>query len=158
MSGNIRPQPSQLAELLWTDPGIKSGISVHELISIKEKERKKKGRWGINGRTFSQNPRKQGKSHRRVPLSFSVYVRLPCWSSFLSGCAKVTSKLVGWCFEPSQPHRITSGLNTNFTLSPSYSRHKSSHYKSRFLSLFIVRGHSTREPDSGKVTYFTLQA
>ena len=30
------------------------------------------------------------------------------------------SLLVRWCFEPSQPQRITSGLNTNFTLSPSY--------------------------------------
>ena len=25
-SGNTRPQSSQLAELLWTDPGVKSGI------------------------------------------------------------------------------------------------------------------------------------
>ena len=31
LSGNIRPQSSQLALPLWTDPGIKSGISVHEL-------------------------------------------------------------------------------------------------------------------------------
>ena len=28
-------------------------------------------------------------------------------------------ELISWCFEPSQPQRITSGLNTNFTLSPS---------------------------------------
>ena len=28
--------------------------------------------------------------------------------------------LVSWCFEPSQPQRITSGLKTNFSLSPSY--------------------------------------
>ena len=28
---------------------------------------------------------------------------------------------VSWCFEPSQPQRITSGLKTNFNLSPSYS-------------------------------------
>ena len=27
-SGNARPQSSQLAEPLWTDPGLKSGISV----------------------------------------------------------------------------------------------------------------------------------
>ena len=27
-------------------------------------------------------------------------------------------KLVSWCFKPSQPQRITSGLNTNFSLSP----------------------------------------
>ena len=32
-SGNTQPQSSQLAEPLWTDPGIKSGISVRELIS-----------------------------------------------------------------------------------------------------------------------------
>ena len=32
LSGNIWPQLSQLAEPLWTDPGIKSGISVRELV------------------------------------------------------------------------------------------------------------------------------
>ena len=30
LSGNIRPRSSQLAEPLWTDPGINSGISVRE--------------------------------------------------------------------------------------------------------------------------------
>ena len=35
------------AEPLWTDPDIKSGISVRKL--------------GMNGRTFSQNPCKRGK-------------------------------------------------------------------------------------------------
>ena len=33
-SGNVRAQSSWLAEPLWTDPGIKSGISVSKLISI----------------------------------------------------------------------------------------------------------------------------
>ena len=37
--------------------------------------------------------------------------------------------LLSWCFKPSQPQRITSGLNTNFTLSPSQSFHKSSYHK-----------------------------
>ena len=32
-SGNTRLQSSHLAEPLWTDPGLKSGISVRELIS-----------------------------------------------------------------------------------------------------------------------------
>ena len=32
-SGNSRPQSSQFAEPLWTNPGGKSGISVRELIS-----------------------------------------------------------------------------------------------------------------------------
>ena len=34
--------------------------------------------------------------------------------------------LVSWWSKPSQPQRITSGLNTNFTLSSSYSSRKSS--------------------------------
>ena len=38
---------SQLAEPLWTDPGIESGISVHKLISTSKK--KKKCIQGING-------------------------------------------------------------------------------------------------------------
>ena len=37
LSGNIWPQ---FAEPPWTDPGIKSGISVHKLISASEKKRK----------------------------------------------------------------------------------------------------------------------
>ena len=65
LSENIRSQSSQLAELVWTDPGIKSGISVHELISIsptnkqKRRREKKRRRRRMNGRTFSQNPRKR---------------------------------------------------------------------------------------------------
>ena len=37
--------------------------------------------------------------------------------------------LVSWFFEPSQAQRITSGLKTNFSLSSSYSAHKSSNHK-----------------------------
>ena len=43
MSGNNRPQSSQLAESLWTDPGLKSGISVRELISTLKKKKKNAG-------------------------------------------------------------------------------------------------------------------
>ena len=43
LSGNIRLQSSQLADPLWTDPGIKSEISVRELISA---SKKKKGAGG----------------------------------------------------------------------------------------------------------------
>ena len=70
---------------------------------------------------------------------------------------KLVSELVG-AFEPGKPQRITLGLNTNFTLSPSYSFHKSSYQKSCSLSLFIFLGHSKREPASGRVTYFILRA
>ena len=38
-SGNAWPQSSQLAEPLWTDPGLRNGISVRELISTKKKKK-----------------------------------------------------------------------------------------------------------------------
>ena len=41
LSGNTRPQSYQLAEPLWTDPGITSGISVRELISTSKNKNKK---------------------------------------------------------------------------------------------------------------------
>ena len=62
MPRNIRPQSSQLAELLWTNPGRKSGISVRELISTLKKKRRRRG---MNGRTFCQHPRIQGKNHHQ---------------------------------------------------------------------------------------------
>ena len=37
-----------------------------------------------------------------------------------------------WCFEPSQPQRVISGLKTNFSLSPSCSAHKSQNHKILF--------------------------
>ena len=39
LSGNAQPQSSQLTEPLWTDPGIKSGISMRELISTLKKKK-----------------------------------------------------------------------------------------------------------------------
>ena len=84
------------------------------------------------------------------------------FSLIFSICRSIQNELhlaaVSWCFESSQPQRITSGLNTNCTLSPSYSFHKSSYHKSSFFSLFIFCGHSTGEPASSRVTYFMLLA
>ena len=60
-SGNIQPQSSQLAEPLWTNPGLKSGISACEVIFTLKKT--KQCRWVMNGWTFSQNLCKQGKTH-----------------------------------------------------------------------------------------------
>ena len=59
--GTLDSQSSQLAEPLWTDPGIKSGISLCEIISTLKK--KKKRRRGMNCQTFSPNPRTRGKKH-----------------------------------------------------------------------------------------------
>ena len=72
-SGNTGPQSSQLTVPLWTDPGLKSGISVHDLIStLKKKRRRVK-----NDRTFSQSPHAMKK-----PLA--LLERLRTW--LLIGC------------------------------------------------------------------------
>ena len=63
--GNIWPQSSQLAETLWTDPGLKNGIVVRELIFNQKKKKKSKRRRGANRRTFPQSPRIQGKKHTK---------------------------------------------------------------------------------------------
>ena len=56
----------------------------------------------------------------------------------------INSQLVSRCFKPSQPQRITSGLNTNFTLSPSQSLHKSSYHKVMvFQPIYIPRALNT---------------
>ena len=71
-------------------------------------------------------------------------------------CKKTT--LVSWCFEPSQPLGIISGLKTNFTPSLSYSAHQSfntskqtkfeynaayfSQNKKRFFFFFFFSGFS----------------
>ena len=44
-SQNTQPQSSQLAEPLWTDPGRKNGISVHELISTLKKKAQAGNEW-----------------------------------------------------------------------------------------------------------------
>ena len=59
-SGNARPQSSHVAEPLWTDPGLKHGIGVRELISTSGR-RKKKRRWGMTSRTFPQSHGKREK-------------------------------------------------------------------------------------------------
>ena len=46
-SGNTVPQLSQFAEPLWTDPGVKSGISVQVLISTLLKKTTTHN-WGMN--------------------------------------------------------------------------------------------------------------
>ena len=60
------------------------------------------------------------------------HVQDPTSEQFPSGRA---AGRISWCFEPSQQQRITSGLNTNFTLSPSYSFHKSLYQRPLLLKL-----------------------
>ena len=48
-SGNARSQSSEFAEPLWTDSGLKSGISVRELISTSKKKKKMKKKKALAG-------------------------------------------------------------------------------------------------------------
>ena len=63
-SRNTWSQSSQLVEPLWTDPGLKSGISMRALIYTlkKMKKMKQKCKQEMNGRTFSPNPGKRAKA------------------------------------------------------------------------------------------------
>ena len=70
ISGNIRPQSSQLGEPRWTDPGIKSEISARELISTSKKKKKKKER---------KKEKKKKKKRRRRRKSTGVNE----WSNIL---------------------------------------------------------------------------
>ena len=68
LSGNIRPQSSQLAEPLWTDSSISSGISVREQISAsKWKKKKSSGRERMVEHS-PKSPRKRGKSQQTLEL------------------------------------------------------------------------------------------
>ena len=77
LSETTQPQSSQLAEPLWTDPGLKSGISLHELISISEKNNNKNGqtnkkrRRGMNGLTFSQILANEEKATTEADSSYT---------------------------------------------------------------------------------------
>ena len=92
--------------------------------------------------------------------SSTVYTLSPCIHYFqpldakslrvgryqcFQGVTRLVSQLVSWCFKPSQPQRITSGLNTNFTLSPSQSFHESSYHKVMFFlqPIYIPRALNT---------------
>ena len=49
LSGNIQPQSSRLAEPTWTDPSIKSGSCVYQLISTSKTKKEKKKVQAENG-------------------------------------------------------------------------------------------------------------
>ena len=75
LSGNTWPLSSQLAETLWTDPGLKSGIGMRVLISTKKKNQRKRRRRGVNHGIFPPNPCKRGRSHHH--RSITVKTELP---------------------------------------------------------------------------------
>ena len=78
----------------------------------------------------------RGSTHSKCLYQFDTRViesQVESWLTVLETRPSNGFSLVSCCFEPSQLQRITSGLNTNFTLSPSHSFHKSFYYKSLLL-------------------------
>ena len=72
LSGNIQPQSSQAAEPLWTDPGIKSGISVRELISTPpKKKRKKKAK---TGNMVKHSPKLLASEEKATTMLLIIYL------------------------------------------------------------------------------------
>ena len=53
------------------------------------------------------------------------------------------NQLVSWCFEPSQPRRITSGLETNVNPSPTYPAFD---LTTRWYTILTTGMHSDRSP------------
>ena len=93
-SGNTRSQSSQLAEPLSTDYGLKSGISVRELISTLKK---KKRRRGMNSRTFSRKSSRARKSHHQTQMvkGFAgTPLRVDRIQSLLSRCTILFSSAI----------------------------------------------------------------
>ena len=89
-SGNTREQSSQLAELLWTDPGLKNGIIL-------------KCRQEMNHGTFSQNPCMQGKGHHHHLCSHLMFIYILMYLCFASASHKVLKgemKLVQFTIGP----------------------------------------------------------
>ena len=58
-SGNTQPQSSQLAQPLWTDPGLKNGTSMRKLISTLKKKKAQAGNKLSNPLPKSLNARKK---------------------------------------------------------------------------------------------------
>ena len=79
LSGNNRPQSTELARPLWTDPGIKSGTIERDPIATSEKEKGKKAQAGNELSSIlpkSSHARKEPASHHHsvhtVKANFSA--------------------------------------------------------------------------------------
>ena len=77
LSGNTQSQSSQLTEPLWTDPGLKSGLSMCELIStIKKKKRSTGVEWMVSPKICAREEKAASKMpppHSKEWLSDSAH-------------------------------------------------------------------------------------
>ena len=93
MSGNIRPQLSQVAEPLWTDSGINSGIIVRELISTSNKKTNKKAQAVNEWSNILQNSAQARKKpppphHRAFTVHSTSFIANPLQAAKYGVCNK----------------------------------------------------------------------
>ena len=96
-SGNTLLQSSQLAEPLWTDPGLKSGISLRELIST-SKKKNAGGEWIVE-HSPKFLAREEKKKKKEATIVIFLPVRQKQWRSlfneiWMNGLWKPSSRSV----------------------------------------------------------------
>ena len=77
LSGNTRPQSSQVAEQLWTDHGLNSERNWCVRADHHFKTKPEKRRRGINHRTFPKNFGTRGQSHQHTTTVTIVFRTAP---------------------------------------------------------------------------------
>ena len=80
LSENVWPQLSQLTEPLWTDPGLKCGISTCKLISTSKKKEKKKS---ADGEWMVEHSPKILASEEKATTTTSLCAKVLCWQSLV---------------------------------------------------------------------------
>ena len=89
-SGNTQSQLSQLTKPLWTDPGLKSGIGVHKLISTWKKTHRQR----LMHQKLSLKSLYARKKSLSPPPFFETYTKV-------SVACKTYQHLVLWCIQNS---------------------------------------------------------
>ena len=102
LSGNIRPQSSQHAEPLWTDPGMKSGISVRKLISTIKK--RKKEQWEIKPAPAACRPMLYQFSYILTQFGRMFVHSFPAALLCVCVCVEITSRALIPLFMPGSVH------------------------------------------------------
>ena len=119
--GTFRPQSSQLAEPLWTDPGIKSGISVRELISISKKKKKAlAGNEWLNFLPQSSQARKKTNHlscRHKIRLQLQAYTlqrQFNFRSRKTEGSFATTKSSLQWQLKLSSPFASTTSCSCKY--------------------------------------------
>ena len=142
MSGNTWPQSSHLAEPLWTDPGLKSGICVHKLISTLKKKRSAGGNEWSNSLPESSQAMKKPAPREHLNKCF-ILSRAPvseCYAVFLL-CGIIFCNCV---YALQQIRAMSCNLTSWHVIKPHLSACLQSHFMEIVMSLIsshVIKPH-----------------